>query len=303
MRQSHPVSWARILAGGLLIGTMGAGIPTSAQSPGASPAASAPVASGPVCVDGAIGVGSSSDLGPALQQAADQYMTACPDSVIAIDMPGSGGAVSSLLAGDVAIAATVPTADTIFSSDEVAPLVDHPMVEVWAMVTSPDVTGVTGLTKKEARNVWSGKIDDWQKLGGPKLPITLIVRSESAAHAALEDAILGKGDQAEGQVVPDSDFRALEVLDGISGGIALVGLSALADAGPVNVLALADVVPSLAAAGDGTYPLAGTTGHLYTLGPAEGLAAAFIDHVLGVAPAAPAGSMTPLESPGASSAP
>ncbi len=312
MHRSYLVARARIVLAGVLVTAVGIAGPVQGQSPAASlavppPGASAPpspgVLSTATCVDGSLSILASTELLPTLVAAVRIYQAMCPGSDITISAPGSGAAINQVLAGDADIAATTTTADEIFTPEQVAQLAEQPLLGIWAMVTSPDVTGVTGLTRTQARNVWSGKVTDWNKVGGPDLPVTLVERHESAAHAVLKQAILGKSHQAAGQSVPDSDIRALEALAGIPGGIALVGLPSVPVDGSVNILTLDDIAASAAAVADGSYPLSGTIGHIYTLGPADGLAAAFLGHLQGVAPAVAAPSAISGSSPGGSAAP
>jgi phosphate transport system substrate-binding protein len=312
MYRSHLVASTRISLAGVLVAVIAVAGPVQGQSPAASLAVPPPEASGApspgvvssaTCVDGSLDILASTTVFPTLVAAVDTYQAMCPGSAITVGAPGSGAAINGVLAGDVDIAVTSTRADETFTPEQVAQLAERPLLGIWAMVTGRDVTGITGLTQKQARNVWSGKVTDWKEVGGPDLPITLVERDESAAHEVLKQAILGKADQAAGQSVPDSDRRALEALAGVPGGIALIGLPSLPADGSVNVLTLDDVAASATAVADGSYPLSGTIGHIYTLGPAVGLAAAFLDHLQGVTATVASPSMLPVSSPGGSAAP
>jgi phosphate transport system substrate-binding protein len=245
--------------------------PTSAASAGATPMLAA---SGSVeCQTGSITAAGSTALQPLVDAAARQYMAACQGATINVQGGGSGTGLSQVAAGAVQIGDSDVTAESKLAAADAAKLVDHIVArQGWIMVTNNDVTGVTGLTTQQATDIWTGKITNWKDVGGPDLPIVLVIRPQSSGtRATFRSIVLHGAAEAAGQ--------AVEATDGATSVIGFAYYDDPANKAKLNGLALDGVEATVANMTDGSYKLA-ADGHLYTNGQPTGLTKAFLDYML-----------------------
>lgn len=240
------------------------------------------------CVDGTIAIAGSTALQPLLQDAADAYMDHCPKAAIVVNGGGSGTGLSEVFQGAADIGSSdVPASDKL-SGPQAGKLVDHLVCrQAWIVVANKDVTGITNLTTDQHKHIWLTSNGDsytnWSQLGGPDLPIVLVVRPDSSGtRAVFQDVVLGGQPIAttSGQLlVEDSNGAVVAAVADIHGAISIIGLSYYNDPANKSQLVgfqLDGVDATIANVSNGTYKLA-ADGHLYTNGPATGLAAAFLD--------------------------
>lgn len=83
----------------------------------------------------------------------------------------------------------------------------------FVVITSPDVTGVTTLSPAQIASIYAGEITNWYDVGGPKLPITVILRPQtSEIHRAFTRYVLPNPNATPAtsalQVTTDKDLVA-----------------------------------------------------------------------------------------------
>ncbi len=134
---------------------------------------------------------------PVMKEAARRIMTANPDIQITIAGGGSGVGIKQAGEGlvDIGNSGRKPTDDEIkrynlklfmWALDGVA-LIVHPKNKV------------TSLSKAQAADIFSGKIDNWKTLGGEDRKINLYTRDEaSGTREVFWEKALGKGTIAKG---------------------------------------------------------------------------------------------------------
>jgi phosphate transport system substrate-binding protein len=220
------------------------------------------------------------------QRWAEEFMAQSPGSVVEVSGGGSGTGVAALMNGttDVATASRamkehertqlqqardVQAVETPVALDALAVYVhrDHP---------------VRHLTMDQLRGIYRGRIRRWDEVGGPARPIVLYSReNNSGTYVYFKDVVLGGMDfDAYTQTLPGT----AAVIHAVSKDPTGIGYGGIAYTEGVRVLALSDgagepTMPTPEAALTGRYPLARPL-HLYTAGPAQGLAGDFIAFAL-----------------------
>jgi phosphate transport system substrate-binding protein len=185
--------------------------------------------------------------------------------------PGSGAAIQMLIDGEVSIATSSrPLEDTEFdrARERNFTLEQIPVaIDGTVFYTHPDVS-IPGLSLNQAQAIYSGKITNWQELGGPNLPIVPL-SLDPVATATPKQAL---GDVAEklGQtvrIVRDST-EAIRIVGSTPGAIHFAGGSTIIGQKTIRILSIAKAhsnayVSPITQPGeanqqafrDGTYPL------------------------------------------------
>jgi len=258
---------------------------TAATQPAASTAASSAAPSGAAvtCADGKITALGSTALQPVVDAAAKQFVAACSGATIDVQGGGSGTGLTQVFQGGADIGNSDVPAEKKLKPEEAATLVDHIVArQGWLMVANKDVTGVTNLTTQQATDIWTGKITNWKDVGGPDLPIVLVLRPEgSGTRAVFKAKVLNGATEASGQALTEDSSGAVAQAVGQTSGATSV--LALAYFGPNQAtlvgIGLDGVQASVATISDGTYKLQ-DNGHMYTKGEADGLKKAFLDYMM-----------------------
>jgi phosphate transport system substrate-binding protein len=259
----------------VLLAACGGG--TATQAPSAGGAAG--------CATGSITDGGSTAMQPMAERARDAYQAKCAGSTIDVQGGGSGTGLTNVSQGAFQIGNSDVTAESKLATPDAAALVDHLVLrQGWIMVTHPGVTGITNLTTDQAKKVWTGAITNWKDVGGPDLPIVLIIRpASSGTRAVFKQIVLGGADEATGTgLTEDSNGTVTTTVETTPGSTSVIGFAYYNDPaakGKVNGLQLDGVEASVANLQNGTYKLQGF-GHMYTKGEPTGLTKSFLDFVL-----------------------
>ncbi len=270
-------SLALALATTVLVAACSSG--SASNAPSATPAASAGAVN---CVAGSITPAGSTALQPLVQAAATAYVAACPAATISVQGGGSGTGLTDVLQGTVQIGNSDIFAEEKFQPSDSSQLVDHQVaIEGFVMITHTDVTGVTNLTTQQAVDIWTGKTTNWNQVGGPDLPIVLILRpASSGTRSTFKRIVLGGVDEASGTLTEDSNGTVAQIVSTTPGATSYVGFSFYeSNTAGLNALQLDGVAASVDNMANGTYKLQ-TIGHMYTKGPGDPLSQAFIAYML-----------------------
>ncbi len=146
---------------------------------------------------------------------------------------------------------------------------------------------VASLTRDQLRAVLSGKALNWKEVGGPDLPILLVLAppgTRTAARETVASVLLGKEPWREDFRAIDAPREQVQEVSIEKGGLCLSGGGAEALLEPsirsqVRILSLEGVAPSLENIREGRYPLARDL-CLVTKGKPEGKVKAFVDFML-----------------------
>ncbi len=139
---------------------------------------------------------------------------------------------------------------------------------------------LTGLTKRQVEQIFTGDVTDWSAVGGAAGKISTYTRNTSSGtHAEFKELAMKKRDYAkDSQKLAGNEQIASEVAKNANG-IGYVGLAYTKAAG-IKVLAVDGASPSKESVQANKYPYARPT-FFYTDGDPAGVAKEFIDFTVG----------------------
>ena len=158
-------------------------------------------------------------------------------------------------------------------------LVEHKLVGIpFVFIVNKDVS-VENLTKQQYIDILTGKIQNWQQVGGKDQKITIIHRAKSSgSRATIAKIVLNNANFTDDAVVQDSNGAVRSAIATTPGAIGYVD-AAYVDS-TVKALKFDGVAFSIEAVVDGKYPVY-TFGRMFTKGEAKGAVKAFIEFVTG----------------------
>lgn len=229
------------------------------------------------CVSGSISAAGSTALQPLVAAVAKDYQAKCSSASITVNLGGSGVGLADAENGT----AQIGNSD-IFSKAGQQDLVDHQVaVVVFTLVINPQVTGITNLTTAQIKAIFSGQTTNWNQVGGPNLTITLVNRpTTSGTRATFQQYVLGGPVTFSGpaNLISDSTSTVATEVGQTKGAIGYV-TSAAAKKLSLTTLSIDGNAPTSDLVKSGTYKFWNIE-HMYTKGPATGLAQALIDYMV-----------------------
>ncbi|HBF36077.1 MAG TPA: phosphate-binding protein [Firmicutes bacterium] len=227
---------------------------------------------------GSITAMGSTALQPLAEQAANQFMAKNPEKKVLVQGGGSGTGLTQVAQGG----ADIGNSD-IFAEEKAdinaKALVDHKVCVVgFAAVINPEVT-VSNLTQKQLIAIYSGKITNWNKVGGPNQKIVIINRPKSSGtRATFKKYALNGIEEVEGvALTEDSSGTVRKTIAETPGAIGYLALSYIDNT--VRALNFNGVAATKANIISGKYPI-WSYEHMYTKGEASGLTKEFLDYMM-----------------------
>lgn len=225
----------------------------------------------------------STTLFPVVQFLAEAFMEEHPEAIVSASSGGSGVGIAALIDG---------VCDVASSSRELKPEEWRRAVEKgiypfhWlvafdglAVIVHPS-NPLDRLTLDQVRDIFLGRITNWQELGGPDLPMVPVSRdTASGTYESFKELALGKADPAAPRLLFVASSGAMvETVRTTPGAIGYVGIGYLNP--QVKALELSTdgvnfVRPSEEAVHNFSYPLARPL-YLITNGFPKGLILKFI---------------------------
>ena len=224
---------------------------------------------------------------------AENYMGAYPEVRVSVTGGGSGTGIAGLINKTVDIA----NASRAMKKEEIAAAqkngvepIEHTVArDAIAVVVHPS-NPVQGLTIPQLADIYTGKITNWQELGGEDRPIVLLSReSNSGTYVYFLEHVVRQGVKSDLMFSPDT--LLMPSSEGISNevrqnpnAIGYDGLGYVTD--DQKVLAVAKdatsspVLPSVDTVNDKTYPISRPL-YMYTAGEPQGAVKIYLDWILG----------------------
>lgn len=277
---------------GSTMGTMTGGGAMAGATADGTPATMAAGATGPtpvgtmgpmgpsLCAQGNIVALGSTALQPIVDAAQKVYTAKCNAAQIKVQGSDSGMGVTQVFNGQIAIGVSDIFAGEVGGIDA-RQLEDHQVcIQPVAIAANPNVN-ITNLTQDQVISIFTGKVTNYRDVGGPNQAIVVINRpASSGTRATFRRYALNGMNEAQGKALTDDSSGA--VADAIKGTPGAIGYLALASFSPnkdLKVINFNGKTPIAENISDNSYPL-WSYGHLYTKGPAAGLAKGLIDYML-----------------------
>ena len=224
---------------------------------------------------------------------AERYQEEHPDVRISVTGGGSGTGIASLINGTVDLA----NASRQIKPEEVEEAqskgidpVEHVIArDAIAVIVNPE-NPVTQLTLQQISDIYSGKISNWQGVGGEDRPIVRLSReTNSGTHVYFLETVLRLGEKdnktlfsRDTLLLPSSEGIIAEVRQNPNA-IGYDGLGYVPD--DLKMIAIAKeagdayVLPSIATVNDKSYPIARDL-YMYTNRAPDGILKEYLDWLL-----------------------
>jgi phosphate binding protein len=222
----------------------------------------------------------STALQPLAEQAARQFINANPDVSIQVQGGGSGNGLTAVSQGIVSIGNSDIFAEEKSGINSGA-LEDHKVCVVgFAVITNPGV-GVDNITMQQLIDIFTGKIKNWNEIGGKNVPIVIISRpSGSGTRTTFKKYALNGAEEVTGKTLTqDSSGAVLKTVTDTQGAVSYIGLTYIKGNSSVKAVKLDGIEPNTENITNGRYPI-WSYEHMYTKGPAQGLTKMYIDYIL-----------------------
>jgi phosphate transport system substrate-binding protein len=199
----------------------------------------------------------STTVGPIADGFAEVFKDMYPDIVITVNKSGSGTGAAALIDGRCDIA----TMSRLMKPQEFKNAVDgdvFPVANVVAMdgvcvVVHPS-NPVSALSTEQVRDIYLGKIKNWNQLGGPSAPIVAISRDTASGTYDTFESFLMEGQKMDSGVeYVSTNPQAFARVKNTAGAIGYVGFGFVQTG--VKALVLDGVKPSRQTILSGKYPV------------------------------------------------
>ena len=246
--------------------------------------------------DGSFKIIGSNTVEPLSVLWAEEFMKMNPDVSIAVSGPGSGVGIAALIDGttDIAQASRQMKSSEYDQARENGrdPVETTVAMDALSVVVNPS-NPVSELTIAQLSGIFTGRITNWNEVGGNDAPIVALSRdTNSGTHVFFKEHVVQmRGTDKEDKTLEygpkvlflPSTKEGVDEVAGNENAIFYPGLGYLTDeVKPLAIKKTADdpaVLPSVGAAQDGSYPISRGL-YYYTDGEPAGIIKAYIDYCL-----------------------
>ncbi|MEG3224131.1 MAG: phosphate-binding protein [Methanobacteriales archaeon Met13] len=220
-------------------------------------------------------VGSTS-VQPLAEQLATEYMKKNPDVEISVQGGGSSVGIKSAQDG----IADIGTSSKILKDDEKEGLGEYLIAKDGIAVAVNKENLASDLTLDQIKDIFSGKITNWNEVGGSDASINVITREDgSGTLDAFKDIVMGKETEIKADAIVQTSTEAVkQSVAQDPNAIGFVSFASMSD--DVKALNIGGVEPTEATIADGSYEVQRPF-FFITKGDAQGAVKEFIDWVLG----------------------
>jgi phosphate transport system substrate-binding protein len=221
---------------------------------------------------GSITVAGSTALLPLVKQAAVEYQAQHPSAKISVSGGGSMTGITQAAQKGVDIG------DSDIPAPNQPSLVDHQIAVVpFAVVVNP-ATNVKALSVAQIRQIFAGKVTNWNQAGGANQQITIINRPRSSGtRAVFVQKIMGGQQPTESGLTQDSSGTVATMVAQTPGAVSYLAMSYVKPANQVAV-AIDGIAPTVANVESGKYPF-WSYEHMLTNGQSSAQVNDFINYI------------------------
>lgn len=219
---------------------------------------------------------------PIAQKAAEAFMQKNPKADISVRGGGSGTGIAALIDGicDIADASRPMKKKEVLKAKErgVNPIPFVIAKDGIAVIVHPS-NPVSKLSLSQIKDIYTGKISNWSRLGGRNQKIVVISRDiASGTYETFNELVLKKEKVRADALRQASNLSVANIVSRVKGSIGYVGLGYLSR--KLKALSVNGVKPSTETVVKDTYPISRPL-FMYTNGKPKGLVKNFINFVMG----------------------
>jgi phosphate transport system substrate-binding protein len=240
-----------------------------------------------LCVNGIAGAGSkivlegSTTVLPIAQVTAEEFMNNNENIELTVRGGGSGVGITSLIEGMCAIAnSSRPIKDAELAKaagkgkDIKATVV---AMDGIAVIVHPE-NPIDGISKKQVRDIFTGKISNWSQIGGSNEKIVVLSRDSASGTFEAFGALALNGMKVRSDALMQASNQAIASTVGKTpGAIGYIGLGYVTSS--IKAIPVEGVTASKETVLAGKYPYARPL-FMYTVGKPQGTLKEYIDFVL-----------------------
>ncbi|MFH0856046.1 MAG: PstS family phosphate ABC transporter substrate-binding protein [Candidatus Omnitrophota bacterium] len=225
-------------------------------------------------------IAGSTTVLPIAQKTAEVFMDENPGVDISVRGGGSSVGISAFIDGTCDIAdASRAIKDTeiqkaaVNGRDPVAHIVAMDGIAVVVNKSNP----VSKLSKKQARDIFTGRVVDWSQLGGNPGKIVVVSRdTSSGTFEAFGELVMNKEKVMPGALMQASNQAVAQSIAQTSAAIGYVGLGFMSK--DIKALEIEGVMPSKETVLSGQYPVTRPL-FMYSNGKPQGIIKTYLDFV------------------------
>jgi phosphate transport system substrate-binding protein len=236
----------------------------------------------PALAQNTITCSGSTTVLPIAQAAAEAFMNKYPSVNVSVRGGGSGVGIAALQNGTVQIG----NSSRMIKSKELSQAKSKGINPVGYAIANDGIAvivhksnPVMDLTVKQIQDIYTGKINNWNQLGGSNTPIVVISRDVASGTFEVfnEKALKGAKVDASAQMLASNNAIVTTVTT-TPGAIGYVGLGYASS--DVKIVSVGKVMPSEKTVKDASYALSRKL-YMYTNGKASGTVAQFLGFIQG----------------------
>ena len=217
---------------------------------------------------------------PIAQACAEVFMDSHPSIDITVRGGGSGVGIAALLDATCDIAdASRPMKSKELTKARAKGINPVEHIIAWdciAVIVHPDVP-VSELSLEQISDIYTGKINNWKDVGGPRKKIVVVSRDvSSGTYEVFKKKVLGGGSVRDDALKVASNQAVMTSVSSTPFSIGYVGLGYLNN--KVKAVKVNGVTPSKKTAKSGAFPIVRPL-YMYTNGEPTGLAKQFLNFV------------------------
>ena len=201
-------------------------------------------------LSGSISMAGSTSMEKLANAVAESFMATHPDVIVTAEFTGSSAGIESLVGGTVDIG---NSSRSLKDSEKESGVVENIVaIDGIAVITDPANT-ITGLTKEQLTDIYTGKIKNWSEVGGSDGVIIVVGREAGSGTRGAFEELLAIEDSCAYANELDSTGAVMAKVASIPGAIGYVSLDVIDDT--VKTLAIDEVEPTVDNIKAGSYLL------------------------------------------------